>query len=69
MICWTPILDYTQRAAGGTRYACILAEALDIPIFNLGDPDLFPVFQEAAGGANFARILRDAAERKRLQRR
>ena len=35
VVCWTPILDYTHRDAGGTRYACLLAQVRRIPIFNL----------------------------------
>ena len=35
VVCWTPLLDYTHRDAGGTRYACLLAQARAIPIFNL----------------------------------
>lgn len=35
VVCWTPVLDYTHRDAGGTRYACLLAQVRGIPIFNL----------------------------------
>lgn len=37
VVCWTPTLDYSSFAAGGTRYACLLAEAMKIPIYNLLD--------------------------------
>lgn len=35
VLCWTPIDDYHSRVAGGTRYACLLAEARGVPIINL----------------------------------
>lgn len=35
VVCWTPTLDYTDQDAGGTRYACLLAQTRGISIFNL----------------------------------
>lgn len=35
VLCWTLSDDYRGRLAGGTRYACLLAEVRGIPIFNL----------------------------------
>lgn len=35
VLCWTLSDDYGSRLAGGTRYACLLAEARGIPIINL----------------------------------
>jgi hypothetical protein len=39
VICWTPTLDYTSFAAGGTRYACLVARHYKIPILNLFDSE------------------------------
>jgi hypothetical protein len=41
VVCWTPTLDYRSREAGGTRYACLLAQARGIPIFNIADSEQF----------------------------
>lgn len=35
VLCWTPSDDYRSPVAGGTRYACLLAQSRGIPIFNL----------------------------------
>lgn len=34
VLCWTPTLDYTDFAAGGTRYALLLAHSRGIKILN-----------------------------------
>ena len=37
LICWTPTVDYTSIEAGGTRYAVLMAQEENIPVYNFSE--------------------------------
>ena len=46
VICWTP----GGTDSGGTRTAIVLARSLNIPVYNLGNPNDYPVIVDAILG-------------------